>query len=470
MKPTRLLTALALMNILTIQAQQTPAKNKSLYSFNISLADYRLPADIKATSVSDALKKGEWYKPGSKSFGIGISYWKGLTKKIDFSGTLTGTFSNFPAYFVKDDTIGQAKFSTQFDALLHLNAFSDKASVNPFLTAGLGAGYFPGQFAVYAPVGAGLHFRFAEGSYLTLQAQWRNKISSGITNNYLFYSVGFMQSNPFGKKKHDAVVNEVKPVTPPPAPDKDGDGFDDANDQCPNVWGTVKGCPDTDRDGVPDKDDQCPNIKGTVHGCPDRDGDGVADKDDQCPDEKGTVNGCPDSDNDGVADKDDACKDVAGLAKYKGCPVPDTDHDGINDEEDKCPDVSGTAANGGCPEIKQEVKAKVEYAAKNIFFAFASDVILKKSYKPLDEVVKILQENPQIKLTISAHADNRGTPERNMMWSEKRAKAVADYFISKGISADRISFKGYGDTQPIADNKTEKGRAQNRRVEMKLDY
>ncbi|MFT3844629.1 MAG: OmpA family protein [Lacibacter sp.] len=467
MKPTRILTVLALFISIAVQAQKNPAKKRGTLSFNINLTDYTFPAEIKATSVSKAFQKGDWYKPGNKSFGLGVSYWKGLAKKIDFSGTLTGTFANFPAGFVKDDSIGQAKFSTQLDALLHLKAFSDKAAVNPFLTAGIGAGHFPEQFAVYAPLGAGLQFHFNAGAYFTLQAQWRNKLTSGINNNYLFYSISFRQTNLFGKKKQETVVNDVKPV---PKPDKDKDGFEDAVDQCPSQWGTVKGCPDTDRDGVPDKDDQCPNSKGTAQGCPDKDADGVADKDDKCPDEKGTAQGCPDSDKDGVPDKDDACKTVAGIAKYKGCPVPDTDKDGINDEEDKCPTIAGTAANKGCPEIKQEVKTKIDFAARNIFFAFASDEILKKSYTSLNEIVKILKENPAMKLTVSAHADNRGTPERNMMWSEKRAKAVSDYFISKGISADRIMYKGYGDTQPIADNNTEKGRAQNRRVELNISY
>jgi outer membrane protein OmpA-like peptidoglycan-associated protein len=161
---------------------------------------------------------------------------------------------------------------------------------------------------------------------------------------------------------------------------------------------------------------------------------------------------------------------VAGLARYNGCPIPDSDKDGVNDEEDKCPNEAGVLANNGCPEIKQEVKQKIEFAAKNIFFQFASDVILKKSYAALNQVVTVLQQNPSLKLSIAAHADNLGTPERNMMWSERRAKAVADYFISKGIAADRITYKGYGDTQPVASNKTAKGRAANRRVEMKVDY
>ena len=441
MKPNRLLTALALFSIFTATAQQ-PLKKQRFISYNLSLSDYRFPQLINDSTLSKAFNQNDWYKPGNMSFGFGVSYWKGLTEKIDASGNLNGTFSNFPANFVKNDSIGQAGFSLQADALLHLRAFKEKARVNPFLTAGVGIGYFPGKVALYAPLGTGLQFRFNEGTYLFLQAQWRKKLSSGINNDYLHYSLSFAQHNPFGKKKPEPVVTVPEPVLPP---DADGDGFANANDLCPDV-------------------------KGTVNGCPDADADGVADKDDQCPTEKGTINGCPDTDGDGVADKDDKCKDAAGLARYGGCLIPDTDGDAVNDEEDKCPNEAGIAANNGCPEMKETIKQNIEFAAKNIFFRFASDVILKKSFASLNEVANVLAENPSLKLSIAAHADNRGTPERNMMWSERRAKAVADYFISKGIAAERISYKAYSDTQPIADNKTQKGRAQNRRVEMKVDY
>lgn len=462
MKPNRLLTALALISIIHATAQQS-LKKPGLFSYNISLSDYRFPQLISDSTLSKAFNQNDWYKPGNMSFGFGVSYWKGLTDKIDASGNFTGTFSNFPANFVKDDSIGQAGFSMQLDALVHLRAFKEKARVNPFLTAGLGIGYFPDKVALYAPLGTGLQFRFNEGTYLLLQAQWRKKLSNGINNDYLHYSLSFAQHNPFGKKKSEPVVTEPEPVLPP---DADGDGFADANDQCPNEKGTVNGCPDTDGDGVADKDDQCPNEKGTLNGCPDIDGDGVADKDDICPTEKGTLNGCPDSDNDGVPDKDDKCPNEKGA--LNGCP--DSDNDGVADKDDKCPNEAGATANGGCPEIKEEIKQKIDFAAKNIFFQFASDVILKKSFASLNEVVKVLTENPSLKLNIEAHADNVGLPERNMMWSERRAKAVADYFISKGIAADRITYKGYGDKKPIADNKTAKGRAMNRRVEMKVEY
>jgi len=253
MKPNQLLIVFALMGSLTLQAQKQSALKPRLFSYNISLSDYSLPKQIKDSSFNKAFQQKEWYKPANKSFGFGISYWKGLTSNIDFSGTLTGTFSNFPANFVKDDSIGQAKFSTQLDALIHIRALKESARVNPFLTAGIGAGYFPGKFAVYAPLGTGLQFRFNEGSYLLLQMQWRKKLTSGINNDYLHYSIGFAQHNPFKNKKEEVVIVEpVKPVMPT---DKDGDGFEDKNDLCPDVKGTLNGCPDTDGDAVADKDD-----------------------------------------------------------------------------------------------------------------------------------------------------------------------------------------------------------------------
>lgn len=432
------------MCFLSLHAQGQQLKKPELISYNISFSDYRFPQLISDSSASKAFNQGDWYKPGNMSFGIGLSYWRGLTQKLDASGSITGTFSNFPANFVKDDSVGQAKFSTQLNALLHARLFKDKAAVNPFLTAGLGVGYF-GKLAAYAPLGVGLQFHAKAGAYFFLQAQWRRKLTSGINNDYLHYSFSFAQQNPFGRKKKVQEVPVDVPFEPVLPPDGDGDGFADANDKCPDVKGTLNGCPDTDGDSVTDKDDQCPN-------------------------EKGTLNGCPDSDNDGVADKDDKCKDVAGLARYNGCLIPDTDNDGVNDEEDKCPNEAGVTANNGCPEIKEEIKQKIDFAAKNILFQFASDVILKKSFTSLDEVVKILQDNPSLKLNIEAHADNVGNAERNLYWSEQRAKAVTNYFISKGIAANRISYKGYGATRPIADNKTAKGRALNRRVEMKLGY
>ena len=408
------------------KAQQASNFYHAVFSLNVNLSDYSFLKTVKDSSFSNAIKQKDWLKPGNKSFGIGASYWKGISKHIDFSGTLSGTLSNFSKNFVKGDSIGQAGFSSQLDALLHFRLLNNNAAVNPFLTGGVGVGFFYKQLAVYAPLGAGFRFRFSEGAFLVLQAQWRKALTDGITNDYLMYSLGFIQKHKSLKPKKEKLVVVIPATLLTPAT-------------------PVAKVVDTDGDGVPDDKDNCPT-------------------------EKGTLNGCPDSDNDGIADKDDQCKNVTGIAKYKGCPVPDADKDGIPDEEDQCPNLAGSKENNGCPEIKDEVKQKVDLAAKQIFFDFASAELVKKSYVALDEVVAIAKENPVIKLKINAYSDNRGTFSRNIDWSEKRAKAVAAYFILKGVAVERITYKGYGDTQPIADNTTEAGRAKNRRVEIQLSY
>jgi len=260
--------------------------------------------------------------------------------------------------------------------------------------------------------------------------------------------------------------------------DEDGDGVPDKKDRCPDKPGTalLKGCPDQDSDGIPDIDDACPTVFGPAEnkGCPygDKDGDGVLDKDDKCPDVKGLAryNGCPipDRDSDGVNDEDDKCPDVKGLARYNGCPIPDRDGDGVNDEEDKCPDVKGTAANNGCPEISREIVEKVEIAAKRIQFRKNSAILLPASFTTLDEVVKLLKDNPELKLTVEGHTSREGAYEVNKRISEERAQAVKKYLQQKGIDAGRMEAIGYGPDKPLTNSELESEQAKNRRVELKL--
>ncbi len=158
------------------------------------------------------------------------------------------------------------------------------------------------------------------------------------------------------------------------------------------------------------------------------------------------------------------------MARYQGCPIPDTDGDGVNDEVDKCVTLPGPASNQGCPIIPDEVKKRVDIAANNILFVTGSYKLLPKSYTGLNEVIKILQQNPQMKLAIDGHTDNVGSDEMNQTLSDNRAGAVKSYFTSKGIDESRITSAGHGETMPIADNKTAAGRQKNRRVEMKLSY
>lgn len=274
--------------------------------------------------------------------------------------------------------------------------------------------------------------------------------------------------------------------------DTDSDGVFDYLDKCPNTPPNVKvdsvGCPiDTDGDGVPDYLDLCPGTpkeaKGMVdkNGCLlDTDGDGVPDYLDLCPntplEARGFVdkNGCLlDTDGDGVPDYLDKCPNTPtaarGMVDVNGCPR-DTDGDGIPDYLDKCPTIPGTAANNGCPEVKKEVKTLFKKAMQGIQFETNKFVIKPFSFKILNTIADALNLNPEYLIEVQGHTDNVGKPEANLTLSDKRAKAVMDYLISKGVNATRLTSHGYGDTVPVASNKTSKGRALNRRVQFVVSF
>jgi outer membrane protein OmpA-like peptidoglycan-associated protein/tetratricopeptide (TPR) repeat protein len=116
----------------------------------------------------------------------------------------------------------------------------------------------------------------------------------------------------------------------------------------------------------------------------------------------------------------------------------------------------------------QPLEVNASIVLKNIFFDVNQYSLTTASQIELDKIVQLLSENPTVKIQISGHTDNAGTPATNLTLSNNRAKAVVNYLSSKGIAVARLSFKGYGESQPIAPNTTEEGKATNRRTEMKV--
>ncbi|MFL5347472.1 MAG: OmpA family protein [Hyalangium sp.] len=262
-----------------------------------------------------------------------------------------------------------------------------------------------------------------------------------------------------------------------PVKDADKDGVLDPDDRCPTVAGeaALQGCPDADKDGIEDAADQCPAQAGVAQfqGCPDTDKDGLKDSEDKCPTEAGPKErqGCPvrDSDKDGLIDEQDSCPNEAGLPELKGCPAKDTDNDGVADHLDNCPSEAGPADNQGCPAQQKQLVAiqqgRIEIK-DTVYFNTAKATIQKRSFKLLDQVAKLLTEHPELaKVRIEGHTDNAGKPQANLALSQRRAEAVREYLIKKGVAAERLEAKGYGQEKPIAPNTTAKGRATNRRVE-----
>ena len=111
---------------------------------------------------------------------------------------------------------------------------------------------------------------------------------------------------------------------------------------------------------------------------------------------------------------------------------------------------------------------KKEISLKRVHFDFNKPTLTRKAKATLNETAKTLKENPEIKVELAGYTDGTGTEVYNKGLSDKRSKAVFDYLVSKGIAASRMRAVGYGESNPVASNKTEEGRAMNRRVELRV--
>jgi outer membrane protein OmpA-like peptidoglycan-associated protein len=488
-KTINLLLFLMLLGVSTISAQSYSGS----FAFRYVAPNYQWPLENVETLNFDDFGKG-----------LEFEYYHPLSSLLDLSFPLRLNSTMLP----KNDTGTDVKNSFNFalNGMLNLNLTQGR-TLQPYLFAGLGADIERTEdetLTLDVPVGVGLNIHLGSSTYLSTKASYH--IAGADFRDHLNLGVGFR-------------------VNLGPGDDLDGDGIKDDEDACPSIPGleSLKGCPDRDGDGVADKDDVCPDVAGpaNLQGCPDGDGDGLADKDDACPEAAGPANlmGCPDRDGDGIADKDDGCPDEAGPANNNGCPITDRDGDGIDDEQDKCPDIAGvaatagcpdrdgdgiadaeddcpnqpgTAANGGCPdtdgdgivdrldacpnlpglavnkgcpEIEETDRQVLTEEVDGIEFETGSSVIRTRSYPILDKVADILKRYPGYKVRIGGHTDSVGSSATNQALSEKRAEACYNYLLNKGIPAARMSHAGYGEEQPIADNRNAAGREKNRRVE-----
>jgi OOP family OmpA-OmpF porin len=374
---------------------------------------------------------------------VGLQLLKGIAPKLDAVVNLDMSSLKYPYYVSSKQT--KATTNTLYAALdtrVHLKLATDDKSLVPYGILGIGLAKEASNVLAYAPMGLGFQFKAKQGSFLNVFGTY-NAEASKLTKMHMNYGVSY--SFPLKLK-------EKKPIALPEAPvqaDQDDDGVSNDIDACPDRAGLLKykGCPvpDEDGDGINDENDKCPNAEGIIkyRGCP-----------------------VPDTDKDGIPDDQDQCPTIAGLTGYKGCPIPDTDKDGVNDEVDACPTIAGIAANNGCEDL-QPALSNIAAALK---FEVGQATIATKSLSGLDVVVTMMTQYPQTTLIITGHTDNTGKRKINDALSLLRAKKVQAYLVKKGLAINRTTLVGLADTQPIADNATKQGRAQNRRVDLTIKY
>jgi len=128
-------------------------------------------------------------------------------------------------------------------------------------------------------------------------------------------------------------------------------------------------------------------------------------------------------------------------------------------------DAAALAAIGKVQQINDEIAVVL---SNDILFDYGKANLSKKSKKTLNQAVELLNQIPNRSLVIQGHTDSLGSDEHNMELSEARAKAVYDYMMQQGLQIKKVTYKGYGETRPTADNSTREGRVANRRVEFRL--
>jgi outer membrane protein OmpA-like peptidoglycan-associated protein len=311
-----------------------------------------------------------------------------------------------------------------------------------------------------------------------------------------------------------------------PIDDSDGDGILNNRDRCANTPSGAqvdgRGCPsDDDNDGVPNGVDRCPttSVGATVDavGCTrDSDGDNIADGLDRCPDTPAGVlvdpRGCPrDSDGDSIPDGIDRCSDTPSGATVDalGCPG-DEDGDGVLDGLDRCPrsPVGARVSPAGCapgqdgqrpapagpppsaaaprPPAQQAPAQPAPRPApaadtaaparpgsitpgglRGVEFAPGTARLTAGSYVALDSIVRILLASPSLRVEIAAHTDNTAPAAENLHLTNLQAEAVRTYLVTKGVPFQQVVPRGYGATIPLTPDNSPRGRAANRRVEIR---
>lgn len=320
-----------------------------------------------------------------------------------------------------------------------LNLYNRDGKFSPYLIGGIGivGNNIPGvkdSSNFQAQAGGGLMWTVWRNIGLRTEALYRYEDASSSLGDFI---LNFGLQVPIGGAKAKAA----------PVKDSDGDGVADSADKCPATpAGAVvdaTGCElDSDGDGVVDRLDKCPDTpkgeKVNADGCPlDSDGDGVYDGTDQCPN---TPKGTP--------------------VDAVGCPK-DSDGDGVYNNADQCPDTpKGVKVDEkGCAHI-------IDLPGVN--FENDSAKLRPESTAILDGAVATLKSNPRIEVEVEGHTDSNASDKHNDSLSQRRAEAVRSFLISGGIAESRLTAKGYGKRNPVADNATAEGRAQNRRVDLRI--
>ncbi len=381
--------------------------------------------------------------------------------------------------------------------------FNYGKTFSPYLYAGIGAYSYTRQregevywpkdkryMSIHVPVGIG--FEAAMSKHIAFSLDLGARILDNWTDSFVggkktflgtdFYPTAragltfFFGNSPDDDSDGDLLTDgyEKKIGTDPLKPDTDGDGLNDYEEATKYRTDPLKA--DSDGDGLSDGDEVIKHK--TDPSKADSDGDGLSDGDEILKHKSDPVK--PDTDGDGLSDGDEALKyktdplkvdtdgDTLGdndeVTKHKTDPLKaDTDGATVPDGVEVNRGTNPLDPNDDVPKIKVEVGKSI--VLEGVTFQSGKAVLSPASEQTLEQAYDVLKANPTVEVEIQGYTDNTGKKASNVKLSQKRADSVRDWLVKKGIDHKRIKAKGYGQADPIDTNKTEAGRAKNRRIE-----
>ena len=500
----------------TTLAQPGNNKKPSTIGFHVFYNDFNTAQQIRTTSLKNVIDNKLWSKLSSMQVGVGFNYLKGLTKKIDVKGTMDGSYVDY--LYQSGATNGSSKFLLTTQAMVNAKMFSDNKTIVPYLTGGVGFSIYNGKSGFYLPAGAGLQFNFFNEAFVFTNTQYRIALSPDV--NYHFnYSVGIATSLGSKSKKEKTPSTVVAPEK-----DKEPEAVvakipiknilvkvtDEATGQpLQNVDITLSSTDGKKINGSTDANGtmaykeitaadytisgRLNNINTSVqkiiagnfasegndlkinltHSDPRFTLSGsVVNKSTNLPEGnvEVTVTNATQSRNNTQQSK-------ASDGTFSVQLEPGSDFTIVGKKASYLSNIEKASTKGlnrsTTLYLKLELDIQEVTAAKNIIlnninFETGKTTINTTASSDLGKLVQFLKDNPSLKLEIQGHTDNVGSVATNNKLSQKRANSIIDYLVKSGIAKSRLIAKGYGSTQPIADNKTAEGKARNRRVEMKL--
>ena len=172
----------------------SPDKKPALFGIHLNAVDFVTPETFQNNNT-----ERKFAGLRDMDFGLSVSYWRGLTNTIDFSGKVNATLRNYAG--ARGETTNKTEAGLEIEPTLNFRPFSDKAMINPFLSAGIGAGYYTGKFSGFVPTGVGVQVNFNSVGYLILQSNYRWSMDKNIVGNHLMHSIGIAHSFGAEKKK-----------------------------------------------------------------------------------------------------------------------------------------------------------------------------------------------------------------------------------------------------------------------------